>query len=70
MSSRRVRAGGAISPAEVLRRQAKELIDVIPAIDLTAAIAFLEFLRDRGSSSLVAKDVARRAQPSRIKSGD
>lgn len=40
---------GAISPAEVLRRQAKELIDVIPAVDLTSALAFLEFLRDRGS---------------------
>ena len=53
-------AQGAISPAEVLRRQAKELIDVIPAIDLTAAIAFLEFLRDRGSSSLVPKDFQRR----------
>lgn len=49
-------AQGAISPAEVLRRQAKELIDIIPAIDLTAAIAFLEFLRDRGSSNLVVKD--------------
>lgn len=54
-------AQGAISPAEVLRRQAKELIDVIPAIDLTAAIAFLEFLRDRGSSNLVPKDYQRRS---------
>ncbi len=54
-------AQGAISPAEVLRRQAKELIDVIPAIDLTAAIAFLEFLRDRGSSSLMPKDFSRRS---------
>jgi hypothetical protein len=51
---------GAISPAEVLRRQAKELIDVIPAIDLTAAIAFLEFLRDRGSTSLVPKEYQRK----------
>lgn len=53
-------AQGAISPAEVLRRQAKELIDVIPAIDLTAAISFLEFLRDRGSSQLMPKDYPRR----------
>lgn len=51
----------AISPAEVLRRQAKELIDVIPAVDLTAAIAFLEFLRDRGSSGLLPKDFVRRS---------
>jgi hypothetical protein len=53
-------AQGTISPAEVLRRQAKELIDVIPAVDLTAAISFLEFLRDRGSSQLVSKDMLRR----------
>lgn len=53
-------AQGTISPAEVLRRQAKELIDVIPAVDLTAAIAFLEFLRDRGSGQLVSKDFPRR----------
>jgi len=59
-------AQGAISPAEVLRRQAKELIDVIPAIDLTAAIAFLEFLRDRGSSKLVARDLL----PRRTSSGN
>ena len=58
----------AISPAEVLRRQAKELIDVIPAVDLTAAIAFLEFLRDRGASGLLPKDFVRRSgsmRPSR-----
>jgi hypothetical protein len=46
---------GSISPAEVLRRQAKELIDVIPAVDLTSALAFLEFLRDRGSSALTVQ---------------
>lgn len=53
-------AQGTISPAEVLRRQAKELIDVIPAVDLTAAIAFLEFLRDRGSGQLSSKELPRR----------
>ena len=46
---------GSMSPAEVLRRQAKELIDVIPAVDLTSALAFLEFLRDRGSSALTVQ---------------
>jgi hypothetical protein len=46
---------GSMSPAEVLRRQAKELIDVIPAVDLTSALAFLEFLRDRGSAALTVQ---------------
>ena len=44
-----------LSPAEILRRQAKEMLDLIPAIDLPAAIAFLEYLRDRGSDSLFPK---------------
>lgn len=39
-------------PGEALRRQARELIDGIPAIDLPSALAFLEFLRDRGSAAL------------------
>ncbi len=46
---------GSISPAEILRRQAKELVDVIPAVDLTAALAFLEFLRDRGSQAMTVQ---------------
>ena len=48
-------AVGNISPAEILRRQAKELIDVIPAVDLTAALAFLEFLRDRGAQAMTVQ---------------
>lgn len=39
-------------PGEQLRRQAKELIDQVPAVELPAAIAFLEFLRERGSATL------------------
>ena len=39
-------------PGEILRRQAKELVDQIPAADLTAAIAFLEYLRERGVADL------------------
>ena len=35
------------APGETLRRQARELIDVLPAIELPTALAFLEFLRDR-----------------------
>jgi len=63
-------AQGAISPAEVLRRQAKELIDVIPAVDLTAAIAFLEFLRDRGSSNLVNRDLLHRPSSGQVTSNE
>jgi hypothetical protein len=39
-------------PGEQLRRQAKELIDQVPAVELPAAIAFLEFLRERGTAAL------------------
>jgi hypothetical protein len=39
-------------PGEILRRQAKELIDMIPAVELPAAIAFLDFLRERGVAEL------------------
>jgi hypothetical protein len=39
-------------PGEILRRQAKDLIDQIPAVELPAAIAFLDFLRERGVAEL------------------
>jgi hypothetical protein len=42
------------APGELLRRQARDLSDAIPAGELPSAIAFLEFLRERGSSSLLA----------------
>jgi hypothetical protein len=45
---------GTDAPGEVLRRQARELIDVIPAIDLPTAIAFLEFLRHRSNDASAA----------------
>jgi len=38
---------GGEAPGEALRRQARELIDGIAAIELPSAIAFLEFLRQR-----------------------
>jgi hypothetical protein len=41
------------APGEILRRQAKELIDGIAAMELPAALAFLEFLRDRSTTSLL-----------------
>src|SRR5262245_48562094 len=43
---------GGEGPGEILRRQAKELIDQIPAVELPAAIAFLDFLRERGVAEL------------------
>jgi hypothetical protein len=49
---------GAEAPGETLRRQARELIDGIAAIELPTAIAFLEFLRDRGSQALVDPSAA------------
>ena len=42
----------ASAPGENLRRQARELIDGIDAMDLPSAIAFLEFLDERGSAAL------------------
>jgi hypothetical protein len=51
---------GAESPGEALRRQARELIESIPAIDLPSAIAFLEFLRQRGAEAML------RARPSSL----
>ena len=39
-------------PGEALRRRARELINGITAIDLPSAIAFLEFLRERGAAAL------------------
>lgn len=46
---------GTEAPGEALRREARDLIDGITAIDLPSAIAFLEFLRDRGAKALAAK---------------
>jgi Uncharacterised protein family (UPF0158) len=43
---------GAEGPGDILRRQAKELIDQVPAVELPAAIAFLDFLRERGVAEL------------------
>ena len=41
------------SPGEILRKQARELIDEIPASEMPTAIVFLEFLRERGAASLL-----------------
>ena len=53
------------APGEILRRQARDLLDEIPAAELPSALAFLEFLRDRGASSLLRSTLAeRRRSPS------
>ncbi|HKE14564.1 MAG TPA: UPF0158 family protein [Kofleriaceae bacterium] len=49
---------GTEPPGEALRRHARDLIDGIAAIDLPSAIAFLEFLRDRGGQVLNGQDGA------------
>lgn len=43
---------GRSAPGECLRRQARDLIDGIAPLDLPSAIAFLEFLAERGSAAL------------------
>ena len=47
---------GSEAPGEALRRQARELIETIPAIDLPTAIAFLEFLRQRSAEQLARSE--------------
>jgi hypothetical protein len=52
--------GDAPGPGEILRRQARDLLDEIPAAELPPALAFLEFLRDRGPSSLLGGGIGDR----------
>jgi hypothetical protein len=47
-------APGAESPGETLRRQARDLIEGLPAIELPTAITFLEFVKHR--SAIAAAD--------------
>jgi hypothetical protein len=47
---------GSEAPGEALRRQARDLIETIPAIDLPTAIAFLEFLRQRSAEQLARSE--------------
>ena len=43
---------GTEAPGEALRRQARDLIETIPAIELPTAIAFLDFLKARSAEAL------------------
>ena len=49
---------GTEAPGEALRRQARELIETIPAIELPTAIAFLEFLKQRGGEVIARAEAA------------
>lgn len=53
------------APGEILRRQAREMLDEIPAAELPSALAFLEFLRDRGATSLLGLPSSAGAAPRR-----
>lgn len=46
------------APGEILRRQARDLLDEIAAAELPSALAFLEFLRDRGAGALLTGPAA------------
>jgi hypothetical protein len=48
---------GTEAPGEALRRQARELIETIAAIELPTAIAFLEFLKQRSVEALAKEPV-------------
>ncbi len=52
---------GSESPGEILRRQAREMLDEIPAAELPTALVFLDFLRERGSASLLGLPSSTRA---------
>jgi hypothetical protein len=56
------------APGEALRRQARDLIDAIAPIDLPSAIAFLEFLKERGSSSLAPDEEEEKSAPAAVPS--
>ena len=47
---------GTEAPGETLRRQARDLIETIAAIELPTAIAFLEFLKQRNADALGKPD--------------
>ena len=41
------------APGEILRRQARDMLDEIPAAELPTALVFLQFLRERGTALLL-----------------
>jgi len=53
---------GTEAPGEALRRQARELIETIAAIELPTAIALLEFLKQRSADATAKADAERDAE--------
>jgi hypothetical protein len=44
------------APGEILRRQARDMLDEIPAAELPTALVFLQFLRERGAALLLGSN--------------
>lgn len=62
-------APGTEPPGEVLRREARELIDQIAAIDLPTALVFLEFLKEKGSKELGLDSVPLTTETLKVSNG-
>ena len=60
---------GAELPGEALRREARELIDQIAAIDLPTALAFLEFLKEKGSKDLGIDSIHKAKETLKVSNG-
>jgi Uncharacterised protein family (UPF0158). len=56
------------APGEILRRQARDLLDEIPAAELPTALVFLQFLRERGTALLLGSGATE--APSETSSAD
>ena len=59
---------GTEAPGEALRRQARELIETIPAIELPTAIAFMEFLKQRSTEAIAKQHREAEAQDKQLDS--
>lgn len=58
------------APGEILRRQARDLLDEIPAAELPSALVFLAFLRDRGTSALLGANAWKPSPPAATLAGE
>jgi hypothetical protein len=56
------------TPGEILRRQARRLLDGIPTAELPSAMAFLEFLKERGAAAYHGEEEEDRPRLTNIKS--
>ena len=51
------------APGEILRRQARDMLDEIPAAELPTALVFLQFLRERGTALLLGSGATESPAP-------